>query len=79
MTPDTLYVAIFHVWADGLGNPVVCYILRCPLSHIWKLAHKTLKSISVLEDAMSEEGLGGSEPSRIWLDTLCCLIWPPEA
>ena len=79
MTSDTPYVAISHVWAHGLGNPFACSIPRCQLSHVWKLAQNTLKSIPVLERVMLEESMGNNETLYIWLDTLCCPVSPPEA
>lgn len=35
-TPDTRYVAISHVWADGLGNPMGNSLPTCQLSYILK-------------------------------------------
>ena len=35
--PESRYVALSHVWADGLGNPYANALHRCQLSYIGKL------------------------------------------
>ena len=62
------YVAISHVWADGLGNPANNSLPRCQLQAI---AHK----VRTLE-MISNSGTEAQEELLIWLDTLCC---PTEA
>jgi hypothetical protein len=56
---DTPYVAISHVWADGLGNPFENSLHRCKLIHLRNLVSRMIPSVT-------EDNL------LIWLDTLCC-------
>ncbi|KAG0651411.1 hypothetical protein D0Z07_1659 [Hyphodiscus hymeniophilus] len=58
---DTPYVAISHVWADGLGNPHANSLPRCRLAHLRDLV-----------SAINEQNGSSTEPPLIWLDTLCC-------
>lgn len=56
------YIAISHVWADGLGNPHANSLHKCKLHHLREL-------VNVIEP-MSTHAEG--EGPLIWLDTLCC-------
>ena len=51
------YVALSHVWADGLGNPHANALQQCQVFHIREL----IDNISV-----------GKNPLLLWIDTLCC-------
>ncbi|MCJ1343277.1 hypothetical protein MMC31_001470 [Peltigera leucophlebia] len=67
---DSKYVALSHVWADGLGNPYANTLPRCQLWHISNLAAAVGR----------ESGSAGADGrSLIWLDTLCCPVQPDEA
>jgi hypothetical protein len=57
------FIAISHVWAEGLGNP-----------HANELPACSLKWISTLVDSLSKE----SEDLRVpfWIDTLCVPVSP---
>lgn len=68
--PESRYVALSHVWADGLGNPYANTLPRCQLGHISNLA------AAVDRESGSAEVDG---KSLIWLDTLCCPLQPDEA
>ncbi|TVY20878.1 hypothetical protein LARI1_G001539 [Lachnellula arida] len=59
------YIAISHVWADGLGNPNANSLHRCQLSRL----QETVKAV-VKKD--SENVAESEEHPLIWLDTLCC-------
>ncbi|MCJ1254060.1 hypothetical protein MMC24_001874 [Lignoscripta atroalba] len=61
------YIAISHVWADGLGNPLANSLPRCQLSNIYKLASALSASISLTEPDVEV-------PRYIWLDTICCPV-----
>ena len=61
-TPDIPFVAISHVWADGLGNPNSNSLLRCKLHHLTKL----VAAIGT-QDILHKPNI-----PYIWLDTLCC-------
>jgi hypothetical protein len=56
------YIAISHVWADGLGNPFANSLQRCQLLHLWELITAIHKS---------QPG-DSSEVPLLWIDTLCC-------
>lgn len=62
---DTRFVAISHVWSDGLGNPHANGMSRCQLLEISRL----------VQDLYS----GGEPPIPFWIDTLCCPVEPIEA
>ena len=59
--PEVPYVAISHVWADGLGNPNSNALHRCKLHYLRRLV----------------ASIDGQDPTHahnepyIWLDTLC--------
>ena len=62
-SPDSQYVALSHVWADGLGNPFSNSLHRCQLARLKQLIEQ-LDTSTVSSD---------SKPaSLLWLDTLCC-------
>ncbi|KAI7550046.1 hypothetical protein KC331_g3426 [Hortaea werneckii] len=64
---DTPYVALSHVWAEGLGNPVANALPRCQLDHV----HKSV------EQLRQELGLQ-QRKLLVWLDTLCCTVSSPK-
>jgi len=63
--PDTRYVAISHVWSDGLGNPHANAMSRCQLLEISRL----------VQDLYPD----GGPLIPFWIDTLCCPVGPNEA
>lgn len=68
--PESKYVALSHVWADGLGNPFANSLPRYQLQHISNLAAAVAR----------ESGSAGVDgKSLIWLDSLCCPVQPDEA
>lgn len=58
------YVAISHVWADGLGNP---YANALPLCQIQRL-HTHL---TALKTVVGANYVGSNGPCLFWMDTLC--------
>ncbi|KAI7354298.1 hypothetical protein KC354_g11200 [Hortaea werneckii] len=64
---DTPYVALSHVWAEGLGNPVANALPRCQLDHV----HNSV------EQLRQELGLQ-QKKLLVWLDTLCCTVSSPK-
>jgi hypothetical protein len=77
-TPETPYIAISHVWADGLGNAEYNSLPKCQLSYIRERASNMNTSESSLP-ANSRAGGSGNPPLLIWIDTLCCPKKPAEA
>ena len=55
------YVAISHVWADGMGNPKANSLPQCQLARL-----------SDILDSMDND----SQRAMIWLDTFCCPVDP---
>ena len=66
--PDTQYIAISHVWADGLGNPSANSLPTCQIIRLRQLADDLIKVINPPSD---------NEKMHIWIDTLCC-PWEPS-
>jgi len=52
------YIAISHVWSDGLGNPLENSIPTCRFKQLDKMVRDMLS-------------ISKSEPIYVWLDTLC--------
>ena len=67
-TPDMQYIAISHVWADGLGNPSANSLPTCQIIRLRQLADDLGKKINPTSD---------TEEMHIWIDTLCC-PWEPS-
>lgn len=64
------YVALSHVWADGLGNPYANALPRCQL----------LRLLSLLQRSNMPLDSGDSDQELLlWCDTLCCPVKPSEA
>lgn len=78
-TPETPYVAISHVWADGLGNPSKNSLPRCQLSHLLKHVDTLRTSTPFFFDPDTRARDVEERPLLIWLDTLCCPVSPSEA
>ena len=62
------YVALSHVWADGLENARRNALARCQISRLSKL----VKALNVAENKSTQELF-------LWCDTLCCLTEPDDA
>ena len=65
---NTQYVALSHVWADGLGNARRNALARCQIFRLSKL----VKALNVAENQSMQELL-------LWCDTLCCPTQPDDA
>ena len=63
------YIALSHVWADGLGNPDENALPRCQLEFLRRIIKE------YYEDVLPEE-FGGV---LLWCDTLCCPVQPGKA
>ena len=68
-SPKSKFIALSHVWSDGLGNPTSNSLPRCQLQHLSEI---TLRF-------RATQSPGEQEPLLIWLDTLCCPIEPQKA
>ena len=65
-TDSTAYVALSHVWADGLGNPGANALPRCQLSKLKNLINNLDKN------AFSGKFSSYGSKILLWCDTLCC-------
>lgn len=67
--PGMSYVALSHVWADGLGNPHDMALPRCQILKLRSL----LTGIRQMRSRTGDEvEASGSEDLYLWCDTLCC-------
>ena len=78
-TSETPYIAISHVWADGLGNPRENSVPRCQLSYLLRLIETLRTSTTFFLDPDTRARDAEERPLLIWLDTLCCPVSPSEA
>ena len=83
------YVAISHVWAYGLGNPVANSLPRCRIAQLGKLVSDLGRSLETDETLAKKKEqtdmnntsqrekptLDGGE-MHLWIDTLCCPVSP---
>ncbi len=60
------YIAISHVWADGLGNNQQNSLPKCQFLHIGRLVEALCKG-------------KGWPQAAFWIDTICCPVKPHEA
>ena len=68
--PDTCYLALSHVWADGLGDAKANALPRCQLLHLSKITQNLGARLSPTN---SQTEL------LFWCDTLCCPVAPGKA
>ena len=60
-TYNTPYIAISHVWSDGLGNPLANEVYTCQAERLQKAVDRVFR----------EQGSNTVEAGWWWLDTLC--------
>ncbi len=60
------YIALSHVWADGLGNPYENALPRCQLEFL----HQTINDYYAIVNPQAVEEI------LLWCDTLCCPVEP---
>ena len=68
--PDTCYLALSHVWADGLGNTNANALPRCQLLQLSNLTQSLKAKLSSNNPQME---------LLFWCDTLCCPVAPGQA
>ena len=66
-SPSSSYVALSHVWTDGLGNPEATALPRCQLLRLKSLIDKLNTSTTLRDQDSGPEIL-------LWCDTLCCPV-----
>ena len=67
--PNSRYLALSHVWADGLGNAKANALPRCQLHQLGKFTQSLTGKLNL--DGPQYELL-------FWCDTLCCPVSPGE-
>lgn len=76
-TDSTCYVALSHVWADGLGNPKATALPRCQLSRVKALVNNL--DFDYLPRTAASDHLENASEMLLWCDTLCCPVQSKEA
>ncbi|KAK3374325.1 hypothetical protein B0T24DRAFT_704698 [Lasiosphaeria ovina] len=70
---DKPYVALSHVWADGLGNPRDNSLQSCQIDGLARLVRDI--SATAVDEASGKTQGGKDQPQYwFWIDTLCCPI-----
>lgn len=80
--PTSRYVALSHVWADGLGNPYANALPHCKLSEIAKLIQElntAARSLDTQDNRARKDVEEADEELLLWCDTLCCPVRSREA
>ena len=67
---NSRYVALSHVWTEGMGNPRANALPWCQLQHL----HQMVAALDKAADPLTE----GEKELLIWLDTLCCPVKPAK-
>lgn len=78
-TPETPFVSISHVWADGLGNSRGNSVPACQLSYILERVSVLRAATAFFSDPATRARDAEGRPLLVWLDTLCCPVSPAEA
>lgn len=76
-TESTSYVALSHVWADGLGNPTATALPRCQLSRLKALIDNL--DFEYLDTSFASDQPEDAPEMLLWCDTLCCPVVSREA
>ncbi|KAK1701154.1 hypothetical protein BDP55DRAFT_11168 [Colletotrichum godetiae] len=81
--PDNHYVALSHVWSEGMGNPSANALPFCQLAYV---QHRAMMAYQVVEEKETDGSKDGSgiliqtKPKirqlNIWIDTMCCPATP---
>ena len=76
-TDSTSYVALSHVWADGLGNPTATALPRCQLSRLKALIDNL--DFEYVDMSIASDDPDAAPEMLLWCDTLCCPVVSEEA
>lgn len=84
--PSNRYVALSHVWTEGMGNPAANALPFCQLSYVqyWAmLAQQIVDKAEAAERHGNPNSTGvdvsrtpQNEPVNLWIDTMCCPSTP---
>ena len=70
--PGVRYVALSHVWVDGLGNETSNQLPRCQLLRLHSLIEKLRAQIPWGGETVEDGEL------YLWIDTICCPVVDPQ-
>ncbi|KAK0610632.1 hypothetical protein B0T17DRAFT_119892 [Bombardia bombarda] len=89
LNPENHYVALSHVWSEGMGNPHANSLPFCQLSYVQYWAMQAMQVVESAEKDLASDDGDGNEPTKlvieraskvrsinIWLDTMCCPSTP---
>ncbi|QIW96642.1 hypothetical protein AMS68_002160 [Peltaster fructicola] len=68
------YVAMSHVWADGLGNPAAMLLPRCQILRL----QEYVDSLDARSSAESRSQQTQDDVLYLWCDSLLCPVTRPE-
>ena len=71
-TDSTSYVALSHVWADGLGNSEATALPRCQVSRLKALIDNL--DFEYTEQSSPLDDPGEKPELLMWCDSLCCPV-----
>lgn len=71
-TDSTPYVALSHVWADGLGNSEATALPRCQLSRLKALINSL--DFEYTNEPFPLDSSGEKSEMLLWCDSLCCPV-----
>ncbi|KIW71824.1 hypothetical protein PV04_00056 [Phialophora macrospora] len=79
-TTSTPYIAISHIWADGLANKEANSLNACKLRELHDVVQALPMSATTPDSANRDSSPveRGDQCPLIWLDTLCCPVAPKE-
>ncbi|KAL0937445.1 het domain-containing protein [Colletotrichum truncatum] len=81
--PDNHYVALSHVWSEGMGNPQANSLPFCQLAYVmhWSMMAYQLVEEKLQSEKKSQSGITIQTERKIrqvnlWIDTMCCPATP---
>ncbi|OHE99767.1 HET domain-containing protein [Colletotrichum orchidophilum] len=81
--PDNHFVALSHVWSEGMGNPAANALPFCQLAYVQHWAMMAYQAVEEKEEDDPRSGTGiviHTKPKirqlNIWIDTMCCPATP---
>ena len=73
---STSYVALSHVWADGLGNPTETALPRCQLARVKTFINNL--DFGYVDSSTLPNYPEDASKLLLWCDSLCCPVISPE-
>nr|OQO32311.1 hypothetical protein B0A51_00370 [Rachicladosporium sp. CCFEE 5018] len=78
--PLDRYVAVSHVWSEGLGNPTGNGLPECQLNLLWRRLRNlpNAGNVSFHESRYWRPALASNDWFLVWMDTLCIPTRPED-